>query len=280
MSPRAVRRKASIMAAMMLAVCAAFAVPAFIGQAASGDETETIVIVPESDSSAETAEVVEEYAKIYSEVKHQEAMGRDVKVVEPRGPSDKPADPLIDGMKDMVGKDRFVPDGRGMPGEGDGAEPKDPRDARDAPPEACAEPSEKRDAAPCKVISSSEIESAPDPEFIQKVADLIEEIGMPDSAGEAKALRDYAAWLLLQDLNDILSTASVGSADRKDGIGDPGNADDAAAGEPVLTEADSEDPGAETVPDPSPYPPACVRQPCEALFSYYTGVTTCGPILL
>ncbi len=279
MSPIAVRRKAFIMAAMMLAVCAAFAVPAFTGLAASGDETETVVIVSDPDPSAETAEVVEEYAKIYSEVKHQEAMGRDVKVVAPDEPRDKPADPLIDGMKDMVGKDRFVPGDREMPE----AEPKDVPDAPregDAPSEAREEPPEKRDEPSCTVISLSEAEPAPDPEFIQKVADLIEEIGAPDSAGDAKALRDYAAWLLLQDLNDILSTASVGTADRKDGIGDVQSPDDAAMGEPVMVEADPEDPGTGDISDPSPYQAADLRQPCEAFFSYYTGVTTCGQILL
>jgi len=257
-------------AAMMLAVCAAFSVPAFTGTEASGDEAGTIVIVPESDPSSDVTELVEEYAKIYSEVKHQESMGHDVKVADPK-----------DGMKDMVGKDHFVPD-RGdrpeMPGEGRGADRPDGEklQSSDRPEEARSEPPEK-DAA--QVVSSSDLESVPDPEFIQKVADLIEKIGAPDSASEAKALRDYASWLLLQDLNDILSTGSIGF-DRKDGDDDAPDHDGAMPGEPCIAEADDDDPGSEPLPDPSPYGSTERAWPHADVFSYYTGVTTCGQILL
>ena len=281
MSSATIRRRAFIVAAMMLAVCAAFSVPAFTGTEASGDEAGTIVIVPESDPSSDVTELVEEYAKIYSEVKHQESMGHDVKVADPKGPSDEARSELIDGMKDMVGKDHFVPD-RGdrpeMPGEGRGADRPDGEklQSSDRPEEARSEPPEK-DAA--QVVSSSDLESVPDPEFIQKVADLIEKIGAPDSASEAKALRDYASWLLLQDLNDILSTGSIGF-DRKDGDDDAPDHDGAMPGEPCIAEADDEDPGSEPLPDPSPY--GCTERawPHADVFSYYTGVTTCGQILL
>lgn len=282
MSSAVVRRRAFIVAAMMLAVCAAFSVPAFTGTDASGDEAGTIVIVPESDSSSDVTELVEEYAKIYSEVKHQESMGRDVKVVEPKKPSDEARSELIDGMKDMVGKDHFVPsegDRPEMPAEGRGTYGPDDRMLKDGdgPEEARAEPPEKKAAA--EVMLSSDLESVPDPEFIQKVAELIEKIGAPDSASEARALRDYASWLLLQDLNDILSTGSVG-IDRKDGDDDAPDNDGAMPGEPCIAEADDDDPGSEPLPDPSPY--GCTERawPHADVFSYYTGVTTCGQILL
>ncbi len=281
MSSAAIRRRAFIVAAMMLAICAAFSVPAFIGTDASGDEAGTIVIVPESDPSSDVTELVEEYAKIYSEVKHQESMGHDVKVVDPKRPGDEARSELIDGMKDMVGKDHFVPgeeDRPEAPGEGcDTDRPNDemPQNS-DRPEEARPEPPEKGAA---QVVSSSDLESAPDPEFIQKVADLIEKIGAPDSASEAKALRDYASWLLLQDLNDILSTGSVG-IDRKDGDDDAPDHDGTVPGEPCIAEADDDDPGSEPLPDPSPY--GCTERvwPHADVFSYYTGVTTCGQILL
>ena len=284
MSSATVRRRAFVVAAMMLALCVSFSVPFFTGQEATGDEAETIVIVPETDASDDVVEVVEEYAKIYSEVKHQESMGRDVKVVGQKGPADGPRGELIDGMKDMVGKDHFVPgegERREMPYDDGRPEAADRPGAEmplgDGIQEDREEPPEEK--LPAQVVQSSELQSNPDPEFIQKVAELIEEIGAPDSASEAKALRDYAAWLLLQDLNDILSTGAVGT-DRKDGDDDAPDHDGTTAGEPVLVEDDGGDPGPESLQDPSPHGGIEPAWPHADIFSYYMGVTTCGQILL
>ncbi len=246
------------MALVLFAVCLSFSFPALLGGEIQADSRETVVIVPEATPDGSIEEIVLDYAKIASEVKHLESMGRDVKVVDPGMPDSEPERKVVEKMKEIIGNDRFVPGDRDAEPQGERAQP---------PEERSEPPAEKR----TEPVRSDMADVQPDTGFVEEVADYMDSTGDAKLADASKHLRSIP-WSILMDMNESFVAVTSLPSDRKDGGSD---ADDDA--EDICIEEREEEPVPEFTSDEFPPEPigddaydAGIPQ------FYYTGVTTSG----
>ncbi len=246
------------MALVLFAVCLSFSFPAFLGGEVQAGPAETVVIVPETSPEDSIEEVVLDYAKIASEVKHQESMGRDVKVVDPGMPDAEPERKVVEKMKEIIGNDRFVP------GDRDAGPPMD----RVQSPEGRPEPSSEKQSEP---VRNDMTDVRPDEGFVEEIADYMDSTGDAKLADASRVLRNIP-WSILIDLNESFVAVTSLPADRKDGVDD---ADDDDAD--ICIEEREEEPVPGVMPDEFPPEPVeDVAYDAGIPQFYYTGVTTSG----
>ncbi len=246
------------MALVLFTVCLSFSFPVLLDGDIQADSQETVVIVPEVTPDDSIEEIVLDYAKVATEVKHQESMGRDVKVVDPGVPDSEPERKVVEKMKEIIGNDRFVPGDRDA----------EPQKDRAQPPEERSEPPMEKPSEP---VRSDMTDVQPDVDFVEEVADFMDSTGDARLADASERLRSIP-WSILMDLNESFVAVTSLPTERKDSGAE---ADDDA--DDFHIEEREEEPVPEFTSDE--FPPEPIEDDAyDAGIPqfYYTGVTTSG----